>query len=511
MRGAVVLLSLLSLASLSLASRDEHLQAVLTAKQDPKASFAYWVQKHGKAYLSDLEEYERKFLVWLDNLEFITTYNEQHTSHWLGLNGLADMSHEEFKSQSFGYRPDLRNDSQLQQTPFKYADVETPNSVDWHAKGAVTKVKNQAQCGSCWAFSTTGSVEGINAIVSGELTSLSEQELVDCDTSRDHGCHGGLMDFAFSFIMQNGGIDTERDYKYLALEEACNPKKEHRHIVTIDGYQDVPPNDEKSLLKAVANQPVSVAIEADQREFQLYQGGVFDAPCGTALDHGVLVTGYGTDEDGNDYWTVKNSWGPLWGDQGFIKLARGIENAAGQCGVAMQASYPIKNGPNPPAPGPEPPTPPTPPTPPSPPAPVVCDQSSSCPNGQTCCCMRDFFGYCFAWACCPLKEATCCDDHIHCCPNSLPVCDTVAARCLASAGAGYEGSVPWSTKSPAQQTPQGNRYIDNFLNTVMGEGAADLYQSQSTSVSAFSGYDATVAAAEEAAEELTQQPRMAIS
>ena len=105
------------------------------------------------------------------------------------------------------------------------------------------------QCGSCWAFSTTGSVEGINAIVTGELTSLSEQELIDCDTSRDHGCHGGLMDFAFGFIMQNGGLDTEKDYKYLALEEACNSKKEHRHIVTIDGYQDVPPNDEKSLLK----------------------------------------------------------------------------------------------------------------------------------------------------------------------------------------------------------------------------------------------------------------------
>lgn len=112
------------------------------------------------------------------------------------------------------------------------------------------------QCGSCWAFSTTGSVEGINAIVTGELTSLSEQELIDCDTSRDHGCHGGLMDFAFGFIMQNGGLDTERDYKYLALEEACNSKKEHRHIVTIDGYQDVPPNDEKSLLK-VSTDPCS--------------------------------------------------------------------------------------------------------------------------------------------------------------------------------------------------------------------------------------------------------------
>ena len=195
--------------------------------------------------------------------------------------------------------------------------------------------------------------------------------------------------------------------------------------------------------QAVAHQPVSVAIEADEREFQLYQGGVFDAPCGTALDHGVLAVGYGVD-NGTRYWIVKNSWGDAWGDRGYIRLVRGIANSAGQCGIAMQASYPIKKTPNPP---PTPPT-PEPPTPPPGPAPAVCDSTTSCPPGATCCCLREFFGYCFTWACCPLVEATCCDDHEHCCPSSLPVCDTIAGRCLADKGV-WEGSQPWAQKFPA--------------------------------------------------------------
>jgi KDEL-tailed cysteine endopeptidase len=128
----------------------------------------------------------------------------------------------------------------------------------------LVQVKNQLLCGSCWAFSTTGAVEGASAIATGNLTSLSEQMLVDCDRERDNGCHGGLMDFAFEFIIKNGGIDTEEDYPYTAEEGTCQDNKMRRHVVTIDDYQDVPPNDEHALLKAVANQPVSVAIEADQ-------------------------------------------------------------------------------------------------------------------------------------------------------------------------------------------------------------------------------------------------------
>jgi len=149
---------------------------------------------------------------------------------------------------------------------------------------------------------------------------------------------------------------------------------------------------------------------------------VFTSTCGTQLDHGVTLVGYGS-ESGKDYWIVKNSWGKSWGEKGFIRLQRNIEGAStGMCGIAMEASYPVKKGSNPPNPGPSPPSPVKPPT--------VCDNYYSCPESNTCCCMYDFGGYCYAWGCCPLNSATCCDDHYSCCPNDHPVCDLDAQTCL---------------------------------------------------------------------------------
>ncbi|KAF3948663.1 hypothetical protein CMV_025366 [Castanea mollissima] len=200
---------------------------------------------------------------------------------------------------------------------------ELPESVDWREKGAVVDVKDQGQCGSCWAFSTIGAVEGINKIVTGDLISLSEQELVDCDQTYNQGCNGGLMDYAFQFIINNGGIDSEEDYPYKARDGSCDPNRRNARVVTIDGYEDVPTNDEKALMKAVANQPVSVAIEAGGRAFQLYDSGIFTGLCGTQLDHGVVAVGYGT-ENGVDYWLVRNSWGSDWGEKGYIKLERNV-------------------------------------------------------------------------------------------------------------------------------------------------------------------------------------------
>jgi KDEL-tailed cysteine endopeptidase len=404
------------------------------------------------------QEYEHRLAVWLDNLRFAHEYNQRHTSHWLGMGPFADLTHEEWKQHALGYRPELKPFRLHEQRSFQYANVDLealPKEVDWRKKNAVAEVKNQKLCGSCWAFSATGAIEGINAIVTGDLRSLSEQELVDCDTAQDHGCHGGLMDFAFEFVKENGGIDTEKDYPYTAEDGTCDISRKKRHVVTIDGYEDVPPNDEASLRRAVAHQPVSVAIEADQRAFQLYVGGVFDDDaCGTALNHGVLVVGYGMEHNGTHevpYWLVKNSWGPQWGDKGYIRLLRNVGSVQGQCGVAMQASYPIKKGPNPPEPPPAPPTPP--PAPPGP-QPVDCDGTVQCPPDSTCCCMRDFFGFCFTWACCPLPEATCCDDHEHCCPSDLPVCDTESGQCTAGEGLGADEearSVPMVAKVPAQR------------------------------------------------------------
>ncbi|KAL2326632.1 hypothetical protein Fmac_025690 [Flemingia macrophylla] len=200
---------------------------------------------------------------------------------------------------------------------------------------------------------------------------------------------------------------------------AVAPK--NARVVTIDGYEDVPQNDEKSLMKAVANQPISVAIEAGGREFQLYDSGVFTGRCGTDLDHGVVVVGYGT-ENGMDYWLVRNSWGSTWGENGYIKLERNLlKTETGKCGIAMEASYPIKNGANPPNPGPTPPSPATPST--------VCDEYYSCSPGTTCCCVFDYGGFCFGWGCCPIESATCCDDKASCCPPEFPVCDSTTGSC----------------------------------------------------------------------------------
>ncbi|PKI75305.1 hypothetical protein CRG98_004345 [Punica granatum] len=232
------------------------------------------------------------------------------------------------------------------------------------------------------------------------------------------------MDYAFEFITKNGGIDTEKDYPYRAADGTCDPNRKKAQVVAIDGYEDVPQNDEKSLKKAVANQPVSVAIEAGGRAFQLHQSGVFTGMCGTELDHGVVVVGYGS-ENGVDYWIVKNSWGPRWGESGYIRLERNIRFETGKCGIAMEPSYPVKLGANPPNPGPSPPSPPVQP-------PTKCDDYYSCPEKSTCCCIYQYSGYCFAWGCCPLESATCCDDHDSCCPKEYPVCDLDSLTCRTS-------------------------------------------------------------------------------
>ncbi|KAL6616797.1 hypothetical protein ACP70R_039067 [Stipagrostis hirtigluma subsp. patula] len=307
--------------------------------------FEKWADKYRKAYASFGEKL-RRFEVFKDNLKHIDETNRQASSYWLGLNEFADLTHDEFKATHLGLG--LGGGARPASSAFRYEGVEAaalPKSVDWRKKGAVTEVKDQGQCGSCWAFSTVAAVEGINAIVTGNLTALSEQELIDCDTDGNHGCNGGLMDYAFSYIAHNGGLHTEDDYPYLMEEGSCHrrTKRSEENVVTISGYEDVPRNNEQALLKALAHQPVSVAIEASGRNFQFYSGGVFDGPCGTELDHGVAAVGYGTASKGHDYIIVKNSWGKHWGEKGYIRMRRGTGKRQGLCGINKMASYPTKN------------------------------------------------------------------------------------------------------------------------------------------------------------------------
>jgi len=217
------------------------------------------------------------------------------------------------------------------------------------AAGAVTGVKDQGQCGSCWSFSTTGALEGAYEIKYGTLNSYSEQNLVDRDNKqnggKDSGCNGGLMDYAFSWTQKNGGICTEAAYPYTSgttkTAGTCQQSKCTKDPkVAPKSFTDVAKNSDSALMSAIAKQPVSIAIEADQQAFQLYKSGVFTAACGTNLDHGVLAVGYGT-QSGQDYYKVKNSWGTSWGMNGYILLARGVSQTQGQCGILSgPPSYP---------------------------------------------------------------------------------------------------------------------------------------------------------------------------
>ncbi|CAH1788230.1 unnamed protein product [Owenia fusiformis] len=223
-------------------------------------------------------------------------------------------------------------------------NVNIPDTWDWRTKGYVTPVKNQLQCGSCWAFSTTGSLEGQHFKKTGKLVSLSEQNLVDCSTKEgNHGCQGGLMDYGFTYIKQNGGIDTEASYPYKAVDGKCAFNAANVGA-TDTGFVDVKSGDEGDLLNAVATVgPIAVAIDASHSSFQLYKSGVYhNFFCSSKrLDHGVLAVGYGSESgifEKHDYWLVKNSWGSSWGMDGYIKMSRNRNN---NCGIATQASYPL--------------------------------------------------------------------------------------------------------------------------------------------------------------------------
>ena len=252
----------------------------------------------------------------------------------LAMNEFGDLEDSEFVSIYNGYLMEGRKNST--KLFVRDPDFVPLANVDWRDKGAVTNVKNQGQCGSCWSFSATGSLEGQHFLKKGQLVSLSEQNLVDCSTTYgNHGCKGGLMDNAFRYIKANGGIDTEESYPYQAHNEMCRFKRDDVGA-TDTGYQDIPHRNEDALAEAIQQVgPISVAIDASKRTFRYYHSGVYyDPTCSSVkLDHGVLAVGLGP-----EYYIVKNSWGPTWGDEGYVKMARNRENA---CGIATQASYPL--------------------------------------------------------------------------------------------------------------------------------------------------------------------------
>lgn len=312
--------------------------AVASARLDDVGEFQLFKDKYGKNYNGDEE---RRFEIFKGNLKIIEETNAKNLSYTLGVNQFTDLTSAEVVAGFTGLKPARLWAGHQHLGTHSYGGEQLGDAVDWVAQGAVTPVKNQGQCGSCWSFSTTGALEGAWKISQGSLVPLSEQQFVDCDKV-DSGCQGGLMDQGFEFAEKND-ICTEASYPYRAVGGSCHASSCTVGIAKggVAGYKDVASDNLKAMMSAVAQQPVSIAIEADRSAFQLYRGGILDQNCGTQLDHGVLLVGYG--KDGEDYWKVKNSWGSSWGEQGYIRLVRG-KGGAGECGLLQQASYPVVEG-----------------------------------------------------------------------------------------------------------------------------------------------------------------------
>lgn len=297
-------------------------------------NYIKFLSDYNKSY--SLEKYHK----FLDSEEFVNNHNQNsEKSYSVSINYFSDKNFD--NSMLFIKKAECHNCYSGED----YTNT-IPESVDWRTKGAVTHVKNQLECGSCWAFSTTGSIEGALAIhnhniFNHKIYNLSEQQLVDC-SRQNHGCEGGLMDLGFSYVIDNG-ICSEESYPYIGRQGICNSLS-CKKIGHISDYSDVTSNDEKALKRAVAQQPISVAIQANLSSFRFYKNGVYNDPdCGNQLDHGVLIVGYGTDNQyGLDYWIVKNSWSSAWGEEGYVRMLRNYDkNPSGMCGIATQPSFPI--------------------------------------------------------------------------------------------------------------------------------------------------------------------------
>jgi C1A family cysteine protease len=330
--------SLLSVFSSGFNLRTRELTTFLN-EGDEWMQFSNFQERFRKSY-ETIQEMESRFQIFRTNLRNIILHNLDHTQNFtMGINQFTDLTPEEFRAQYIngGLRTEVGS---YGCKSFSSSASGAPASIDWRTKGAVTSVKDQGQCGSCWTFSSTGAVEGAWAISTGKLVDLAEQELVDCATGisyGSHGCNGGQMEGAFKYIIEHGQCALS-SYPYTAKDGSCQQCSAVAHI---SSCSDVKPNDQISLKAAVAQQPVAIAIEADTRYFQSYSSGVLtSSSCGTNLDHGVLIVGYGA-ENGQDYWLVKNSWGTTWGDKGYVKIARSSStNDAGICGIAMDPSFP---------------------------------------------------------------------------------------------------------------------------------------------------------------------------
>jgi len=306
------------------------------SEEQYETAFINWMQKNEKSYAHD--EFLPRFRIFKSNMDFVDAHNSQNKGFTVVMNKFGDLNNKEFKKLYLGF--DGQKAIASPREFFTFENKALPATWDWNKQGAVTGIKNQAQCGSCWAFSTTGSVEGCHKITSKTLPSLSEQNLMDCSwPNGNQGCNGGLMTQAMDYIISNSGIDTEASYPYTAESSAPNCQYNAANRGSqLAKYTNVATGDENALQQSVYSGPTSVAIDASHSSFQFYSSGVYYEPqcSSTQLDHGVLGIGWGTDS-GSAFWQVKNSWGTDWGMQGFIEMSRNKNN---NCGIATMATLP---------------------------------------------------------------------------------------------------------------------------------------------------------------------------
>jgi len=314
----------------------------VASRPTPEEQFAAFITQFGRVYANN-EERTARFMIFQENLVKIEALRLSNPDASFGVNKFADVSPAEFR-QTLGVKGAVRKATDPVAPEVSKAELAAlPDTWDWRTLGAVTPVKNQEQCGSCWSFSTTGNIEGQWFLANHSIPVLSEQEFVDCDhvcseyhkeKTCDQGCNGGLMSNAFTFAIQNKGVDTEASYPYEAVDGTCRFKPESV-AAQISNWTMLSEDEDQIAAYLVAHGPVSIA--ADAEPWQFYTGGVFRAPCGTALDHGILIVGYGSQKDIEqkmvNFWIVKNSWGPDWGEKGYILLERGV----GKCGCNLFA------------------------------------------------------------------------------------------------------------------------------------------------------------------------------
>ncbi|XP_031479862.1 ervatamin-B-like [Nymphaea colorata] len=283
------------------------------------------------------DEMRKRFHVFVENVRFIEEFNKKGSSFELQLNAFGDLTNKEFLLLYAGFKPDPNATNNVTEVFEHGTDQFVPKSVDWRARGAVTRVKDQLKCGSCWAFAVVAAIEGLNMIKTGRLVSLSEQELVDCNPYAK-GCHGGDRRMAIYFASRIGGLTAETNYPYRGYQSTCQTNRLKDIAAKVRGLGLVSQNNEYALMQAAARQPITVSVDATT--WQFYHKGVFKGPCGLGLNHGVTIVGYGTTVEGTKYWLVKNSWGTGWGENGYIRMLRDV-SPEGLCGIAMIPAFPV--------------------------------------------------------------------------------------------------------------------------------------------------------------------------